>query len=213
MTFRWVFKGTGAALFGRGVGAGIHEKVPGAVFLRQAHGNRVLISPKPMEEADGMVIPRTEGVFPGLRTADCLPVFAFWKGSLGCAHAGWRGLSTGILDELMLHGGGPPEAVVFGPCICGECYTAGEEVRSLFTRDDPLGNGKHPSGRVDLRGAAAEAFTGKSRVFSVDLCTLCSPGFHSYRRNRTSLRNTFWLAPEEAGYDIPNLISMEASEY
>ena len=213
MTFRWVVKGTGAALFGRGAVAVIPEQVPGVVFLRQVHGNRVLKSPKPMEEADGMVIPVTSGLFPGLRTADCLPVFACWKGSLGCAHAGWRGLSAGILDELIIQGGGPPEAVVLGPCICGECYAVGDEVRSLFTRDDPPGTGKHLVGRVDLGMAAVEAFKGKSRVFSVDHCTLCSPGFHSHRRNRTSLRNTFWLAPEGAGCDIPNLISLEASEY
>lgn len=196
-------------LLGTGVhrGAGNGEE---AVFLSQVHGSRIIDSPRPFQEGDGMLLARKGGRAPGLSTADCLPVFAVWKDLVGCAHCGWRGLSRGILEELVRMGGGAPEAVILGPCICGECYTVGEEVRSLLADPD---QDIHPPGRLDLKLAAVRAIPGETGIFSVEICTLCDPGFHSHRRNGTTLRNRFWLAPERSRYDIRHSFSIKATRY
>ncbi len=188
--------GTGWTVFVAGVSALPTEVPDGAVFLRQVHGSRVLSSPEPFSEGDGMVFPADGGRFPGVLTADCLPVFALWPGRVGCAHAGWRGLAGGVVESLLKDEYGLPDAVVLGPCICPGCYRVGEEVSRLAR-----GKG-HPRGRFDLKLEAVSRMAPETRVFNLDYCTLCDPGFHSYRRNAATLRNRVWLAPDRMRHDI-----------
>ncbi len=205
--------GTGYSVCVMGVSSPPGEIPAEAVFLNQVHGSRVLVSPEPGREADGMVLPREEGRFPGLLTADCLPVFGIWDDRIGCAHAGWRGLAAGVLESFCAAGGGSPRAVVLGPCICGGCYTVGDEVRSLFVGEHRPGGDAHPPGRLDLKLAAAGCFSGATVVYSIEACTLCTPGFHSYRRNGTGLRNRIWLAPSTSCHDIPASVTLFVEPY
>ncbi len=202
--------GTGTALCMAGVASPPAESCPGAVFLRQLHGSVVLANPEPGSGADGMILPRKGTLYPGMLTADCLPVFVLWEETVGCAHVGWRGLAAGILDALIKAGGGQPSVAVFGPCICGECYTVGDDVRSQITGSDDCG---HLPGRLDLRLAAAAFFSPCTLLYSVDRCTLCGPGFHSHRRNGTTLRNRIWLAPCGCRRDIRASVSIDAKPY
>lgn len=198
--------GTELAVFMAGVDSTPEEVPREAVFLRQVHGAVILDHPEPHGTADGMVVPRDGRHFPGVLSADCLPVFAVWDGMIGCAHAGWKGLAAGVLDELLEKAGSPPRAVLFGPCICGECYTVGEEVRSLV-------NDSGPPGRLDLKEAAASHFGSSTSIFTVEMCTLCCAGFHSHRRNGTVLRNRFWLAPGAFGRDITLSVPVKNYEH
>jgi len=181
------------------------EPPAGVTFLTQVHGSRVVFSPEGREEADGMVMPRGKGC-PGLRVADCLPVFAFWKGFTGAAHAGWRGLAQGVVENLLNAVDEPPLILVFGPCICSGCYEVGEDVRESVARGDPMGIAGHPPGRADLRGGAlrrARKVRGAGfPVISLNSCTLETPGLHSHRRNGTPLRNIMWLAEGPSDYHI-----------
>ncbi len=194
--------GTELAVFMTGVDSSPREVPPEALFLSQVHGAVILDPPEPSAPADGMILPRNGTLFPGVLTADCLPVFAVWDGMVGCAHAGWRGLAAGVLDALLEAGGGPPRTVVLGPCICGECYTVGENVRSMVSETIGPGKTGRLPGRLDLKEAVASYFTDREKVFTIDICTLCGAGFHSHRRNGTTLRNRFWLAPKALGHDI-----------
>lgn len=199
--------GTGWTVFVGGVSARSGEIPGGAVFLSQVHGNRVLDSPEALSEGDGMVLPADGRRFPGVLTADCLPVFAVWPDRVGCAHAGWRGLVRGVVESLLAAGGGPPGAVVLGPCICPGCYRVGEEVRRLASRQG------HPRGGLDLKLEAASKVHPETRLFTLDLCTLCDPGFHSHRRNGTLLRNRVWLAPDGMRHDIFQFKAITADPY
>jgi len=77
-----------------------------------------------------------------IMTADCLPVlFTNSSGTVvGAAHAGWRGLCAGILEntisELLKISGdtNPADLLVWlGPAIGPEAFEVGEDVVSAFT--------------------------------------------------------------------------------
>lgn len=198
--------GTELAVFMTGVDSSPCEVPREAVFLSQVHGALILDAPEPSASADGMILPRDGTRFPGVLTADCLPVFAVWDTMVGCAHAGWRGLAAGVLEALVEAGGGPPRAALLGPCICGECYTVGEEVRSAL-------RGSGQPGRLDLKEAAASRISECKNIFTVGVCTLCGAGFHSHRRNATALRNRFWLAPKALGHNITQSVSVKPYDH
>ncbi len=75
--------------------------------------------------------------------ADCLPVWLCSpeSGWIGMAHAGWRGLLDGIILNFIKS---VPEnerkemVLAVGPCICTQHYEVGNEVASLFLKDEIL---------------------------------------------------------------------------
>ncbi len=77
-----------------------------------------------------------------VQTADCLPVlFCDMAGSVvAAAHAGWRGLASGVLEETVQAMGVAPERVLawLGPAIGPEAFEVGEEVRQAFIERHPL---------------------------------------------------------------------------
>ena len=69
-------------------------------------------------------------------TADCLPVFVSRKDGamVGIAHAGWRGLVSGIIENLIksFNSDGDNLVVHLGPAISNKFFEVGEDVKSLF---------------------------------------------------------------------------------
>jgi polyphenol oxidase len=132
-------------------------------------------------DADGHTT-ALQGVGAMVMAADCLPVALGATGAVAIVHAGWRGLSAGVLEAgvaalLELSDGEPIEAVV-GPCAGVCCYEVGGEVHTAF-------GGAHSVGRhIDLRAIAHErlAGAGVGRVRDVQACTICDERFFSYRR-------------------------------
>lgn len=120
--------------------------------------------------------------------ADCLPVALVGDGSVAVAHAGWRGLSAGVLDSVVASlDGDQPEAWI-GPSI-GPChYQVGEEVVAAFSKAYPgapefwTADGSHF--RFDMRAAARWVLRmAGARVEDYDPpCTFCDQRFYSYRR-------------------------------
>lgn len=72
--------------------------------------------------------------------ADCLPVlFCSRDGSrIGAAHAGWRGLASGVLEQTVRAMGVPGHGLLawLGPCISREHFEVGDEVREEFLAQD-----------------------------------------------------------------------------
>jgi hypothetical protein len=70
-----------------------------------------------------------------------MPVlFAARDGSaVGAAHAGWRGLAGGVLEETVRALGVPPGQLIvwLGPTISQEHFEVGDDVRSEFVSRDP----------------------------------------------------------------------------
>ena len=112
-------------------------------WLRQVHGITVAeLGPLPGEgepQADAAVSHLPWTVL-AILTADCLPVlFCARDGSeIAAAHAGWRGLLNGVLEETLtgLRASRENILVWLGPCIGTASYEVGVEVRSAFVDFD-----------------------------------------------------------------------------
>ena len=166
---------------------------------RQVHGTRVLPVPTADErpEADGLVVD-APGQLAGIVTADCVPVLLVDRGRRVAAavHAGWRGMASGILEAALAqvgtrHGSAPRDLeVAIGPAAGGCCYEVGPEVAEAFSaRTGNLTAAAWHAGarrqHVDLRQAAALLLgaTGVADVTFLGPCTVCGPGYHSFRRD------------------------------
>jgi len=114
--------------------------------------------------------------------ADCLAIaIARTDGErrLALVHAGWRGLSSGVVAAGVAAVGGETAAVI-GPAIGPCCYEVGDEVSSRF--DPDLTVDRH----LDLWTAAERTLrrAGVDSVERLDLCTCCNPElFFSHRRS------------------------------
>ena len=101
--------------------------------VRQVHGSAVvdasaaLLADVPVE-ADGIVTAAIDQPI-SVQGADCAPIaFITASGPIGVAHAGWRGLASGIVQsvtERLAQQGGMVESAVIGPVICTDCYEFG----------------------------------------------------------------------------------------
>jgi YfiH family protein len=106
-------------------------------WLTQVHGNcvRDLDRGEPVGGADGAVA-RQPGRVCAILTADCLPVlFASQNGDrVGAAHAGWRGLASGVLEATVAALGCAPGELLawLGPAIGPLAFEVGAEVRDAF---------------------------------------------------------------------------------
>ena len=75
-------------------------------FPEQIHGSNVVTIDDSRKQiilnADGLITNK-KNVFLGIVTADCLPVIFYGekKGIVGIAHAGYKGLLSGILEEML----------------------------------------------------------------------------------------------------------------
>lgn len=166
--------------------------------VRQVHGSRVVRVDQPgmHGDADGMVT-RIPALPLAVFTADCLGVVIRGRGGLAVAHAGWRGLSAGILEETveaLRRLGVEAEEAVVGPAIGPCCYEVGDDVASRFPGFEA--RTRWGTRSVDLI-AAARARIGLP-VRKVGSCTMCGPDAHSFRSDRTTHRMAAigWI-PEE----------------
>jgi hypothetical protein len=153
--------------------------------VRQLHGAQVAAAAEPgvIPDADGIWTDDTERTLAVL-AADCVPVLVVGAGRLGLAHAGWRGLRDGIVENTVRTIAGEP-AVFAGPAIGPCCFEVGGDVAEAFSTR--FGKATVRDGRyVDLwaateisaLGAGAETFA------AARVCTSCHRDlFFSHRRD------------------------------
>lgn len=181
-------------------------------WLKQVHGTEVVRVAGPgggREPTADAAVTAVPGTVLAILTADCLPVvFASAAGDeIGAAHAGWPGLSAGMLEATVAAMRTPPARLVawIGPCAGPQRYEIGAEVRDRFLAHDagaarafvPTRPGHW---RVDLPAIARMrlAQVGVTRVHGGDLCTLSDPArFFSHRRDARSGRmaTLAWIDP------------------
>ena len=114
------------------------------VWLSQVHGTDVLdltgtdAASQPVADA---AVARRSAVVCAIQVADCMPVlFTDRDGSVvGAAHAGWRGLSAGVLESTVHKLGVQAERLQawLGPAIGPDHFEVGDEVRAAFLAADP----------------------------------------------------------------------------
>ena len=134
-------------------------------WLRQVHGTRCVEldgSEAPDEiEADAAWTAQP-GVVCAVLTADCLPVALTDRNgrAVGVAHAGWRGLASGVIESLVAALPVDPAALRawLGPAIGPAAFEIGPEVRDALMSADP--------------GAAAAFERGAGDRWHADLCEL-----------------------------------------
>jgi len=186
------------------------------LWLDQVHGADVLGADAPgvaPRAADGRpradaVVTHRAGVVCCIQVADCLPVLlAARDGSaIGAAHAGWRGLAAGVIENTVRAMRVPPAALVawLGPSIGPDKFEVGEDVRDAFLSADPrAGEAFRPNERdrwlCDLPALARArlAALGVRSVSGGSWCTVSDQTrFFSHRRDGRSGRMAalVWLS-------------------
>ena len=172
-------------------------------WMIQVHGTGVadldIHRPSDVPTADA-AISSTPGRVATVLTADCMPLFvADMKGGrVGVAHAGWRGMAAGVIENVVAALGVPPANVTawMGPAIGPDAFEVGPEVKEAFERFDPAATAAfapHAPGKfmADLYLLARQrlARVGVREIHGGGFCTYRdAERFFSYRRVRKSGR-------------------------
>lgn len=198
--------------------------LPGEPFwLNQVHGAAVVDADQSQSGAQAGSRPDADAVLTtcsgrvlGILTADCLPVvIADTQGrALGVAHAGWRGLASGVLEETLrqLRQRAPAATqwqAWIGPGISQPFFEVGPDVYHAFVDAAPEADRFFCAGatrnglnrwQADLAGLAAWRLQGAgvAHVIQSGRCTYAEPDvFYSYRRSAQTGRmaTIAWLEP------------------
>ncbi|RQS66168.1 peptidoglycan editing factor PgeF [Burkholderia sp. Bp8963] len=200
---------------------------PRAAWLEQVHGARVVradevIAADPAAaapvQADASVTDRAHAICV-VMVADCLPVLLCdaQGRAVGAAHAGWRGLAAGIVEDTAARvaalAGGEPDGLraFLGPAIGPHAFEVGADVRDAFLDTAPQSEHdetRHAFAAID--GAPGKyladlyalarlrlARAGVTHVSGGGACTVTEQArFYSYRRDRVTGRMAaaIWLA-------------------
>ena len=174
-------------------------------WLRQVHGVRVIdLDRERPGEADAAVTHKHNTVC-AIQVADCMPVLLADERAevIGAAHAGWRGLSGGVLEATIQAMNLPGARLLawLGPAIGPTAYEVGDEVREAFMRADADSHVAFSPTRpghwlLDIYAVARQRLRRQcvERIFGGGFCTYSDPArFHSYRRDGTRGRMAAFL--------------------
>ncbi|RMJ01864.1 Laccase domain protein YfiH [Marinobacter litoralis] len=169
-------------------------------WLNQVHGTRVVEltrdNLKDCPDSDASFT-REQGVVCAILTADCLPVILADRDGqvVGAAHAGWRSLCGGVLENLIQAMAVEPSKLTawFGPSIGPVNFEVGPEVRAAFVEQQA-----DSASAFSEQGARSGHFVadiyelarlrlsraGVSDISGGGWCTVDDPErFYSYRRD------------------------------
>jgi copper oxidase (laccase) domain-containing protein len=222
---RWTNAGDGDhQSIGRSIGDGpVLATLPSGLSvrrLRQVHGGDVVVVDTPVPAGvrawgpdardlppEGDALVASGGGFAlAVLTADCASVaLGSPEGISGAVHVGWRGLGAQVLEravDTMGVLGATAVVAGVGPCIGPCCYEFSEgDLDRLVARCGPEVRGHttwgHPS--LDLPAAVRGelARCGVALAMAADTCTMCTPGYFSFRGRRDAARQALlvWRRP------------------
>lgn len=193
------------------------------VWLKQIHGIAVSTTATRGLQIDGpfeadAAVTNIPNEVLAILTADCMPVlFASKSGDvIGAAHAGWRGLSGGVLEHtiqemIALSPGLSPKEIVawMGPAIGPTAFEVGVDVLQAFSGQDqsllskafkPISErpGKYLAS-LYLLARERMRIAGIEQIAGGDFCTFNDPeNFFSYRRDKETGRfaSLIWISDE-----------------
>jgi YfiH family protein len=169
-------------------------------WLEQIHSTRVIHLDREQARDGDAAVTATAGKVSVVLTADCLPVlFCNRDGSeVAAAHAGWRGLVNGVLEQTVQAMQSAPADIMawLGPAIGPQHFEVGAEVRQAFVdhtiaasncfvenRPDHFLADLYQLARQRLNNAGIELISGGG------YCTYSEDKrFYSYRREKQTGR-------------------------
>lgn len=160
---------------------------------RQVHGSRAVPASSlklGMDDEADAVTADLPGVPTAVMVADCIPLALVGGERSTVAHAGWRGLCAGVIEQAVESNGDEDLEAWIGPCI-GPChFEVGPEMVDTFRRAYPAAPRfwDRPGGKLHFNlPAAARWVLGQAGVCVLDRddppCTFCDPNLYSFRRD------------------------------
>ena len=148
-------------------------------WANQEHTNRVLdVCQAGSAGSADALLTSCSSLALSIMTADCVPVLLTDGHRLGAVHAGWRGITSGVIPNALDGFEFPSQVVAWiGPCIGPCCYEVGAEVANQVAAacrsDVVLQTGACPT--LDLSKAATAQLHSKgvSSVHRLGPCTQC----------------------------------------
>lgn len=185
----------------------LHLKKP-ITWLEQVHGNTAISADHPPSSlaADAIYSKTTQTVC-AVQTADCLPLLVCSSSSycVAAIHAGWKGLSNGIIETTIDALALPPSDILvwLGPAIGPQAFIVGKEVfQSFLTKDraaesafQPIENNLWQANLYELAKQRLNK-RGINSIYGGDYCTFSDKlRFFSYRRDHITGRmlSLIWI--------------------
>lgn len=178
-------------------------------YLNQIHSTKVVAATDALAkipDADASVDTTGQAACASM-TADCLPVLFCDKAGtvVAAAHAGWRGLAGGVLQNTVRAMQVVPLEIMayLGPAIGPEAFEVGQDVFDAFTEQMPaaerafesIGGGKYLADIYALARMVLQR-EGVSMIYGGEHCTVLErDSFFSYRRDGQTGRmvSLIWL--------------------
>ena len=173
--------------------------------IKKEHAGEGVVRCVSVEGFDGMIT-NEPGIVLCTVEADCVPVYLYdpVKAVIGMVHSGWKGsagkISADAINRMEEGFGSDPGDILalIGPCICGNCYEVGGELKDdfleNFSADDieeffaPKENGKF---LLDLKKAIRLTFLrsgiGEEHIYDTGVCTFESSDICSWRRDKDKM--------------------------
>lgn len=169
-------------------------------WLKQVHGTHpvAIDAPHaPPPEGDAAFSSKSGSVC-AIMVADCLPVFLCDIAGtvVGAAHAGWRGLTGGVIERSIAAMRKHPDELMawLGPAIGPKHFEVGRDVYDAFIRQDvqaeqafvPISNSGSQKWLADIFLLARQRLVkqGVTKIYGGGICTFSnSERFFSYRRD------------------------------
>jgi polyphenol oxidase len=184
------------------------------IWLKQVHGT-IVSTPKDRVLVADAIVTNIPNEVLAIMTADCLPVlFSNNAGSvIGAAHAGWRGLSAGVLEntvkEMKKLTKDDDDNIVawLGPAIGPNAFEVGQDVVDAFQATGIIYSkdvfkaiaskpGKYLADLYELARGHLRS-VGVDEVYGGNHCTVTQADqFFSYRRDGVTGRfaNLIWIS-------------------
>ena len=183
------------------------------IWLKQVHGTK-LIEARPentLSEADASFSRQVNQVCVVL-TADCLPILLYHRSAcvVSAIHAGWRGLSLGIIEQTLDQLSLPPAdwMVWLGPAISAAHFEVGRDVYDIFVNQEsdlaacftPISSTKWLGNLYKIAAFKLKKL-GIQHIHGGEYCTYRQSNlFYSYRREpncQGRMASVIWMTNQD----------------
>jgi YfiH family protein len=170
--------------------------------MNQTHSNKaIIVDEKNWTDKrfnSDAVVTKIKGLALGVLTADCVPIILYDKKNdiIGCAHAGWRGCLSGIIENTIKQfkkiSSNNEIIASVGPCIGTKNYEVGLDLFKIFINKNEKNlsffiKKNDKSFNFDIRKYVNSKLNslGVKNIDNIELDTFQDQAnFYSYRRSK-----------------------------